>query len=107
MRWWISEKNRGKSVSQWGRFSLTHAGLLSCSVRLGCDLCKPVVESSGRSDPADGYTKRQEIKEFIEKNREQFPDLRKNLHTALENYFEEDCSEFNCWLRIFRKTIYG
>ena len=40
--------------------------------------------------PADGYTKRQEMKEFIAKSKEQFPDIRKNLHTALETYFEEE-----------------
>lgn len=38
--------------------------------------------------PADGYTKRQEIKEFIDKNTAQFPDIRKNLNSALLNYFD-------------------
>jgi len=38
--------------------------------------------------PADGFTKRQEIKEFIEKTEQQFPDLRKNLNAALLDYFE-------------------
>ena len=38
--------------------------------------------------PADGYTKRQEIKEFISENKKRFPELKKNLHTALMKYFE-------------------
>lgn len=38
--------------------------------------------------PADGYTKRQEIKEFIEQSTETFPDIRKNLNSALLDYFE-------------------
>ena len=37
--------------------------------------------------PADGVTKRQEIKEFLQKTAKQFPDLKKNLNTALINYF--------------------
>ncbi|MDD6072378.1 MAG: tRNA 2-thiocytidine biosynthesis TtcA family protein [Clostridiales bacterium] len=39
--------------------------------------------------PADGVTKRQEVKEFIEKSATQFPDIRKNLNSALLNYFKE------------------
>lgn len=39
--------------------------------------------------PADGVTKRQEVKEFIEKSTAQFPDIRKNLYAALLNYFKE------------------
>ena len=39
--------------------------------------------------PADGYTKRQEIKEFIQANQKQFPDLVKNLNSALLYYFED------------------
>lgn len=38
--------------------------------------------------PADGYTKRQEIKDFIEDSAARFPDIRKNLNAALLNYFE-------------------
>lgn len=38
--------------------------------------------------PADGYTKRQEIKEFIKSSATQFPDIRKNLNAALLDYFE-------------------
>ncbi|MDO5156345.1 MAG: tRNA lysidine(34) synthetase TilS [Eubacteriales bacterium] len=38
--------------------------------------------------PADGKTKRQEIKEFIEKSSENFPDIRKNLNAALIDYFQ-------------------
>lgn len=37
--------------------------------------------------PADGVTKRQEVKEFIEKSATQFPDIRKNLNAALLDYF--------------------
>lgn len=40
--------------------------------------------------PADGATKRQEIKEFIKKSSEQFPDIRKNLNAALLDYFENN-----------------
>lgn len=40
--------------------------------------------------PADGFTKRQEIKEFIEKSSEQFPDIRKNLNAAVLDYFKKD-----------------
>lgn len=40
--------------------------------------------------PADGYTKRQEIKEFIKSNATQFPDIRKNLNAALLDYFEQN-----------------
>lgn len=38
--------------------------------------------------PADGNTKRQVIKEFLEENSEKFPDIKKNLNTALLDYFE-------------------
>lgn len=38
--------------------------------------------------PADGYTKRQEIKDFIQNSSAQFPDIRKNLNAALLNYFD-------------------
>lgn len=38
--------------------------------------------------PADGYTKRHEMKEFINKSAAQFPDIRKNLNSALLNYFD-------------------
>lgn len=40
--------------------------------------------------PADGYTKRQEIKNFIEENRIKFPDIKKNLNAALLDYFEKE-----------------
>lgn len=39
--------------------------------------------------PADGITKRQEVKEFIEKSTTQFPDIRKNLNAALLDYFKK------------------
>lgn len=39
--------------------------------------------------PADGYTKRQEIKEFIEQSTAQFPDIKRNLNAALMTYFDE------------------
>lgn len=38
--------------------------------------------------PADGYTKRQEIKDFIDESAKQFPDIRKNLNAAVLDYFE-------------------
>lgn len=37
--------------------------------------------------PADGITKRQEVKEFIQNSSIQFPDIRKNLNAALLDYF--------------------
>lgn len=40
--------------------------------------------------PADGFTKRQEMKDWIQKNREQFPYIRENLKSALLKYFEEN-----------------
>lgn len=40
--------------------------------------------------PADGMTKRQEIKEFIKKSATQFPDIQKNLNAALLDYFEKN-----------------
>ncbi|MDE6435075.1 MAG: tRNA 2-thiocytidine biosynthesis TtcA family protein [Lachnospiraceae bacterium] len=40
--------------------------------------------------PADGVTTRQQIKEFIQKNAAQFPDIRKNLNAALLDYFEKN-----------------
>lgn len=42
--------------------------------------------------PADGYTKRQAVKEFLKESSEKFPDIKKNLNTALLNYFEETIS---------------
>ncbi len=45
--------------------------------------------------PADGATKRQEIKEFIEKSATQFPDIRKNLNAALLHYFEQNPQELS------------
>lgn len=39
--------------------------------------------------PADGYTKRQETKEWIQKSKEHFPYIRENLNSALLKYFEE------------------
>lgn len=44
----------------------------------------PVISNSC---PADGYTKRQEIKEFLEQSSDKFPDLKKNLNSALLNYY--------------------
>lgn len=38
--------------------------------------------------PADGFTKRQETKEWIEASQKYFPDIRKNLNSALLKYFE-------------------
>lgn len=38
--------------------------------------------------PADGNTKRQEMKEFLANSEKQFPDLSKNLNAALLDYFE-------------------
>ena len=42
--------------------------------------------------PADGYTKRQEIKEFIEQITIKFPDIniKKNLNAALLTYFDKE-----------------
>lgn len=40
--------------------------------------------------PADGVTKRQEIKEFIEQCATQFPNIRKNLNAAILDYFEQN-----------------
>ena len=39
--------------------------------------------------PADGFTKRQEMKEFIKQSTAKFPDIRKNLNAALIDYFEQ------------------
>ncbi len=39
--------------------------------------------------PADGNTKRQEIKEFLQKSKNEFPDIQKNLNSALLHYFED------------------
>lgn len=39
--------------------------------------------------PADGRTRRQDMKEFIAKSRGDFPALRKNLFCALEKQFDE------------------
>lgn len=39
--------------------------------------------------PADGYTKRQEIKEWIQTNQKQFPNIRTTLFSAVQKYFEE------------------
>lgn len=39
--------------------------------------------------PADGYTKRQEVKEFLQTIQKQFPDLTKNLNSALLHYFDD------------------
>lgn len=41
--------------------------------------------------PADGNTKRQEIEEFIIKSEEIFPDLKKNLYSALKDYYANNC----------------
>lgn len=40
--------------------------------------------------PADGYTKRQETKEWIKESEQHFPDIRKNLNSALLKHFEKD-----------------
>lgn len=40
--------------------------------------------------PADGNTKRQEIKEFILKSEGIFPELKKNLYSALKDYYSND-----------------
>lgn len=45
--------------------------------------------------PADGYTKRQEIKEFIEQSTIKFPNIKKNLNTALLAYFDKEYSYLN------------
>ena len=37
----------------------------------------------------DEYTKRQEIKEFLQETKLKYPDLQKNLNSALLHYFEE------------------
>lgn len=38
--------------------------------------------------PADGFTKREEIKEFIANASQQFPNMRKNINASLLNYFD-------------------
>lgn len=40
--------------------------------------------------PADGYTKRQQTKEWIAESEKHFPGLYKNLFSALEKYFDEN-----------------
>lgn len=40
--------------------------------------------------PADGVTKRQEVKEFIKQSSIQFPDIKKNLNAALIDYFHQN-----------------
>lgn len=42
--------------------------------------------------PADGYTKRQEVKKFIENSTSAFPDIKKNLNAALLDYFDNQNS---------------
>ena len=42
--------------------------------------------------PADGNTKRQEIKDFIAESSRKFPYIKKNLNAALLNYFEDASS---------------
>lgn len=42
--------------------------------------------------PADGNTKRQEIKDFITESSQKFPNVKKNLNAALLNYFEDTFS---------------
>ena len=39
--------------------------------------------------PADGNTKRQEIKDWIKENQKQFPNIRNTLFSAVLKYFEE------------------
>lgn len=39
--------------------------------------------------PADGYTNRQKVKEYIKNGATDFPDIRKNLNAALLNYFDK------------------
>lgn len=39
--------------------------------------------------PADGYTKRQEIKEWIAKNQQQFPNIKNTLFSAVLKYIDE------------------
>lgn len=39
--------------------------------------------------PADGYTNRQKVKEYIKNSAADFPDIRKNLNAALLDYFDE------------------
>ncbi len=43
--------------------------------------------------PADGLTKRQETKEWIAASQKYFPDIRKNLNSALLKYFEDQKDE--------------
>lgn len=38
--------------------------------------------------PADGYTKRQEMKEFLIQAKQTFPNIKKNINSALLNYFD-------------------
>lgn len=40
--------------------------------------------------PADGKTKRETIKQYIKESELQFPDIRKNLTTALVHYYENE-----------------
>lgn len=39
--------------------------------------------------PADGYTNRQKVKEYIKNSATDFPDIRKNLNAALLDYFDK------------------
>lgn len=39
--------------------------------------------------PADGYTNRQKVKEYIKNSASEFPDIRKNLNAALLDYFDK------------------
>ena len=40
--------------------------------------------------PADGKTRREDVKQFIRESRQQFPNIRESLFSAVERLFEED-----------------
>ena len=39
--------------------------------------------------PADGKTRREDVKQFIRESRKQFPNIRESLFSAVERLFEE------------------
>ena len=43
-----------------------------------------------KSCPADGHTRREDVKQFIRSSRAQFPQIRESLFSAVTGLFEEE-----------------
>lgn len=57
--------------------------------------------------PADGHTRRQDVKDFIRRSRDVFPQGRECLYASLLDYFDRNVTKMQKRVKILRKRYFG